>query len=64
MVRSETHSAGALRGLAVAVPELLEGVTGETGDLELAGTQGINPTDGEVVAERAVTKVEAKAVRA
>ena len=38
VARSETHSAGALRGLAVMVPELLGGVTGETGDLELAGT--------------------------
>ena len=38
VARSETHSAGALRGLVVAVPELLGGVTGETGDLELAGT--------------------------
>ena len=38
VARSETHSAGALSGLAVAVPELLGGVTEETGDLELAGT--------------------------
>ena len=38
VARSETHSAGALRGLAVAAPELLGGVTGETGDLDLEGT--------------------------
>ena len=63
VARSETHSAGALRGLAVAVPELLGGVSGETWDLELAGMQGIDPTDAEVVAERAETKVAAKAVR-
>ena len=37
VVRSETHSAGALSGLAVAVPELFCGVIRETGDLELAG---------------------------
>ena len=36
VARRETHLAGALSGLAVAVPELLGGVTGETGELELA----------------------------
>ena len=34
---SETHSAGAVSGHTVAVPELLGGVTGEIGELELAG---------------------------
>ena len=38
VARSEIHSTGALSGLTVAVPELLGGVTEETGDLELAGT--------------------------
>ena len=37
VTRSETHSAGALSGLTVTVPELLGGLTGETWDLELAG---------------------------
>ena len=37
VARSETHSAGELSGLAVAMPELLGGVTREIGDLELAG---------------------------
>ena len=32
VARSETHSAGALRGFTVEVPELLGGVTGETGE--------------------------------
>ena len=37
VARRETHLAGALRGFTVEAPELLGGVTGEIGELELAG---------------------------
>ena len=37
VVRRETHLAGALRGFMVEVPELLGGVIGEIGELELDG---------------------------
>ena len=62
VARSETHLAGALSGLTVAVTELLGGVTRRTGDLELAGIRGVNPTDGGVVAKLAETEAEAKVV--
>ena len=47
-------------GVTVEVPELLGGVTGEIGELEPGGIQGVNPVDDGV--ETAL--VAAKAVRA
>ena len=35
VARRDAHSAGALCGFTVEVPELLGGVTGEIGELEL-----------------------------
>ena len=35
VARRDAHSAGALCGFTGEVPELVVGVTGETGDLEL-----------------------------
>ena len=51
MARSETHSAGVLRGFTAETPVLLGGVTGEIGELELAGTYGVNPREDGVVAD-------------
>ena len=59
-MRSETHSAGALRGFTVEAPELLGGVTGERGELELGGIYGVNLIEDRVVKDLLV----AKAVRA
>ena len=58
-MRSETHSAGALRGFTVEVLKLLGGVTGEMGQLELDGMSGVNPVEDGAVTDL----VEAKAVR-
>ena len=41
---------------------LLGGVTGEIGELELAGIYGVNPREDGVVADLVVTKAAAKAV--
>ena len=37
VARRDAHSAGALCGFTIEVPELLRGVTGEIGELELDG---------------------------
>ena len=59
VVRREIHSAGALRGVMVEVPELLGGATGELGETEL-GKYVANQKEVGMV----TNLVEAKAIRA